>query len=42
MLINLHSHATTTPKIRVEIQASAEPAWVLANRFGTTEQAVWK
>ncbi len=36
MLIHLHSQATTTPKIRAEIQASDEPAWVLAERFGTT------
>ena len=42
MLINLHSQATTTPKIRAEIQASDEPAWVLAERYGTTEQTVWK
>ena len=37
MLIDLHSQATTTPKIRTEIQASDEPAWVLAKRFGTIE-----
>ncbi len=42
MLINLHSQATTTPRIRAEIQASDEPAWVLAERFGITEQTVWK
>ena len=42
MLINLHSQATTTPKIRAEIQASDEPAWVLAEQFGITEQTVWK
>jgi transposase InsO family protein len=42
MLIHLHSQATTTPKIRAEIQASDEPAWILAERFGTTEQTVWK
>ena len=42
MLINLHSQATTTPKVRAEIQASDEPAWVLAERYGTTEQTVWK
>ncbi len=42
MLIQLHSQATTTPKIRAKIQASDEPAWVLAERFGTTEQTVWK
>ena len=42
MLIKLHSHATTTPKIRAAIQASDEPAWVLADRHGTTKQTVWK
>ena len=42
MLIKLHSQATTTPKIRAAIQASDEPAWVLAERHGTTEQTVWK
>jgi hypothetical protein len=42
MLINLHSQATTTPKVRAEIQASDEPAWVLAEQYGTTEQTVWK
>ncbi len=42
MLINLHSQATTTPRIRAEIQASDEAAWVLAERFGITEQTVWK
>ena len=42
MLIHLHSQATTTPKIRAAIQASDEPAWVLAERFGITEQTVWK
>ncbi|WP_146348517.1 integrase core domain-containing protein [Phaeobacter marinintestinus] len=42
MLIKLHSRATTTPKIRAAIQPSDEPAWVLAERNGTTEQTVWK
>ena len=42
MLINLHSQATTTPKTLAEIQASDEPARVLARRYGTTEQTVWK
>jgi hypothetical protein len=37
MLIQLHSQATTTPKVRAEIQASREPAWVLAERFGSEE-----
>ncbi|WP_414706680.1 hypothetical protein [Salibaculum sp.] len=42
MLIKLDSQATTTPKIRAAIQASVEPAWVRAERYGTTEQTVWK
>jgi transposase InsO family protein len=42
MLISLHKQATTTPRVRAEIQASTEPAWVLAERFGTTEQTVYK
>ena len=42
MLIHLHKQATTTPKVRAAIQASDEPASVLAARFGTTEQTVYK
>ena len=42
MFVRLHSQATTTPKIRALIQASNEPAWILAERHGTTEQTVWK
>ena len=42
MFVRLHSQATTTPKIRAIFQASNEPAWVLAERHGTTEQTVWK
>ena len=42
MLIHLHKQATTTPKVRAAIQASGEPASVLAARFGTTEQTVCK
>ncbi len=42
MLIHLHQQATTTPKVQAAIQASAEPASVLAERFGTTEQTVYK
>lgn len=42
MHIRLHKEATTTPKVRALIQASDEPAWVLAERYGTTEQTVWK
>ena len=42
MLMHLHKEATTTPKVRSAIQASDEPAWVLAEKFGTTEQTVYK
>lgn len=42
MLISLHKQATTTPKVRSAIQASDEPAWVLAERYGTSEQTIWK
>ena len=36
------ARATTTPKVRAAIQASDEPASVLAARFGTTEQTLCK
>ena len=36
------ARATTTPKVRAAIQASDEPASVLAERFGTTEQTIYK
>jgi hypothetical protein len=42
MLITLHKQATTTPKIRTAILAGDEPAWIVAERYGTTEQTVWK
>ena len=42
MLISLHKQATTTPKIRTAIQASPEPAWMVAERHGISEQTVWK
>ena len=35
MQIRLHKQATTTPKVRAAIQASDEPARVLAQRHGT-------
>ena len=41
-MIHLHKQATTTPKVRAAIQASDAPASVLAERFGTTEQTVYK
>ena len=39
MLISLHKQATTTPKIRAAIQASTDPAWMVAERYGITEIA---
>jgi transposase-like protein len=42
MLISLHKQAATTPKIRAAIQASTEPAWMVAERYGISEQTVWK
>ena len=42
MLISLHKQATTTPKVRALIQASTEPASVLAERHGTTVLTVYK
>ncbi len=42
MLISLHRQATTTPRIRAAIQASSEPAWRLAERYGISGQTVWK
>ena len=42
MLISQHKQATTTPKIRAAIQASKEPAWMVAERYGISEQTVWK
>ncbi len=42
MLISLHKQATTTPKIRAAIQANTEPVWMVAERYGISEQTVWK
>jgi transposase-like protein len=42
MLNKLHSQATTTPKVRGAIQAIDEPAWLLADRHGTSKQTIWK
>lgn len=42
MLISLHKQAATAPKIRAAIQASTEPAWRVAERYGTSLQTVWK
>ncbi len=42
MLIALHKNARTTPAVRGEIAASDETASVLAQRYGITEQTVYK
>jgi transposase-like protein len=42
MLNHLQKQATTTPKVRAAIQASNEPASALAERYGTTEQTIYK
>jgi transposase-like protein len=42
MLISLHKQATTTPKIRAAIQESTELAWMVAERYGISDQTVWK
>ena len=42
MLIGLHKNARTTPAVRAEIAASSETASVLAQRYGITEQTVYK
>ena len=42
MLISLHKQATTTPKVRAAIRVSTVPAWMAAERYGISEQTVWK
>ena len=42
MPIYLHKQATATPKVWAAIDASDEPASVLAGRFGTTKQTVYR
>ena len=42
MQIALHKNARTTPAVRAEIAASSETAAVLAQRYGITEQTVYK
>lgn len=40
MLTRLHANATTTPKVRGEIQAASEPVAVLARRHGVSETTI--
>ena len=44
MHLRLHKNATTTPRIRAEIQASTEPNMVLAKRYGVGMETIarWK
>ena len=42
MFVRHHSQATKTPKVPAAIQARDEPAWVLAERYVTTEQTFQK
>ena len=44
MHLRLHKNATTTPRIRAEIQVSKEPMRVLAQRFGVSASTIarWK
>ena len=42
MLVRLRSQATTTPKVRAAIKASADPAWMVGERYGISEQTVLK
>jgi hypothetical protein len=42
VLIFLHKQATTTPKTRAAIQASTEPARMVAVRYGISAQTVWE
>ena len=42
MMIALHKNARTTPAVRAEIAASTDTASALAQRYGITEQTVYK
>lgn len=42
MLISLHKQTRTTPKIRAAIQACTDPACMVAERYGISQQTVWK
>ncbi|ABM58193.1 DDE-type integrase/transposase/recombinase [Verminephrobacter eiseniae] len=42
MSMALHKNARTTPAVRAEIAASSQTASVLAQRYGITEQTVYK
>lgn len=42
MIISLHKNARTTPAIRQKIASSVESASALAERYGVTEQTIYK
>jgi hypothetical protein len=42
MKVSLHKNATTTPAIRAKIAGSAEPAAVLAARYGVTLSTIYR
>lgn len=42
MLIHLHKQSRATPKVRAAIRASDKPGSKVPERFGTTEQKVYK
>lgn len=42
MLISLHKQTTTTPRIWAAIQASKELLWLVAERYGSSEQTMWR
>lgn len=42
MMLSLHKNATTTPVIRAKIAGSAEPAAVLAARYGVTLDTIYR
>ena len=41
LLISLQKQSTLTPNVRAAIQASSEPASIVAERYGITEQTAW-
>ena len=42
MLTRLHANATTTPRVRAEVQASSEPVRVLVERYGVSETTIYR
>lgn len=42
MLISFQRQAKTTPKIRATVLASDDPAWLVAECYGISEQTAWK